>query len=238
MSLSENDIELLKKGFDIINKYRRQFYDRNYRYTWYEWFWIIRYAQAFTPRRAAKMLLVLDGEEQGAGGRISPKHIKDNINPVMQFWQDFFYYTPYFFSYLKFIHRLIEMDPELKAEYNKMLEGDDKDNDATISRMLEEHLNSLQQKLLEDNTSNVNNNNNDYYLGTNNDDFKAVKVGQERIRIYHSNKNYQKEMEEFKDGSRNERPKKKFSCTFSPSLLPMDVRIKLHKEGKVPIIQV
>ncbi len=101
--------------------------------------------------------------------------------------------------------------------------------------MLKEHTNSLQQKLLEDNTNNVNNSN-DYYLGTNNDDFKAVKVGQERIRIYHSNKNYQKEMEEVKNGSRKEKPKKKFSCTFSPSLLPMDVRIKLHKGGKVPII--
>jgi hypothetical protein len=116
------------------------------------------------------------------------------------------------------------------------LEGDDKDNDATINKMLKGHLNSLQQKLLEDNTSSNVNNNNDYYLGTNNDDFKAVKVGQERIRIYHSNKNYQNEMNEFKKKSRKERPKKKFSCTFSPSLLPMDVRIKLHKEGKVPII--
>ena len=51
------------------------------------------------------------------------------------------------------------MDPALKAEYNKMLEEDHKDNDATINRMLEEHSNSLHQKLLEDNTSNVNNNN-------------------------------------------------------------------------------
>ena len=50
---------------------------------------------------------------------------------------------------------------------------------------------------------------NDYYLGTNNDDFKAVKVGQERIRIHHSNKNYHKELEEFKNGSRKEKPKKK-----------------------------
>src|SRR5690348_16538798 len=146
--LSESDIEVLKKGFDIINKYRRQFYDRNYRYTWYEWFWIVRYAQAFTPRRAAKMLSVIDGEEQGAGGRISPKHIKDNINLVMKFWQDYFYYSPYFFSYLKFIHRLIKRDPELKAEYNMILEGDHKDNDTTINRMLEEHINSMQQKLL------------------------------------------------------------------------------------------
>lgn len=44
-------------------------------------------------------------------------------------------------------------------------------------------------------------------------------------------------MEEYNNGLREEKPKKKFSCTFSPSLLPMDIRIKLHKEGKVPIMQ-
>jgi len=184
------------------------------------------------------MLSVIDGEEQGAGGRISPKHIKDNINLVMKFWQDYFYYSPYFFSYLKFIHRLIKRDPELKAEYNMILEGDHKDNDTTINRMLEEHINSMQQKLLDENTASNIKNKNDYYLGTNNDDFKAEKIGQERIRIHHSNKNHQNEMEEFKNGLRKEKPKKKISCTFSPSLLPMDIRIKLHKEGKVPIIQI
>ena len=207
---SENDIEGLEKGFDIINKYRRQFYDRNYRYTWLEWFWIVRYAQAFSPKKAAKMLLALDGEEQGeAGGRMSPKYIKDNINPVMRFWQDYFCYSPYFFSYIQYIHRLIDSDPELKDEYKKMLERDKKENDVTIDNMLKEHGNSLQQKLLENTTSNVNNNNDDYYLGTSNEDFKAVKVGQERIRIYHSNKNYQKEMEEFKNGLRKEKPEEK-----------------------------
>ena len=85
------------------------------------------------------MLLALDGEEQGAGGRISLKHIKDKINPVMQFWQDFFYYAPYFFSFLESIHSLIENDPELKAEWDKMLEEDCKDNNATVNRILEDH---------------------------------------------------------------------------------------------------
>jgi hypothetical protein len=236
--LSENDREALRKACDIVNKYSRQFYDRNYRYTWYEWFWIVRYAQAVSSRRAAKMLLALDGEgEERSRDRISPKHIKDKINPVIKFWQDFFYYARYFFYFLKFIRRLIKGDPELKAEYNKILEGNHKEDDTTINKMLEEHLTALQQKLLEDNNNNVNNNN-DYYLGTNKDDFKPVKIRPERIRIHHSNKNYQKEMEEFKNGSRKEKPKKKISCTFSPSLLPVDVRIKLHKEGKVPIIQI
>jgi hypothetical protein len=105
--------------------------------------------------------------------------------------------------------------------------------------MLREHSKALQQKLLNgDATDVIDKNNNDYFLGTNTDDFKAAKVGPERIRVHHSNKDYQKEMEEFKNGSRKEKPKKKISCTFSPALLPMDVRIKLHKEGKVPIIQI
>ena len=73
-------------------------------------------------------------------------------------------------------------------------------------------------------------------LGT--DDFNITKVGHERIRIHHSNPNYQMEMTDFRSGLRKEKPKKKVSCTFSPSSLPMDVRIELHKEGKVPIIQI
>jgi hypothetical protein len=237
--LSEEEIKILRKAFDIINKYTRQFYDRNYRYTWYEWFWIVRYAQAFTPGKAAKMLLALDGEHgEGDMGRISPKHIKDKINPVLKFWQDYFNYSPYFFNFLKFVHRLIEKDPQLDAEHNKRLEKDHEDNDITINKMLEEHSGALQQKLLKGNITNNTKNNDDYYLGTNNDDFKAAKTGPERVRIHHSNKNYQKEAEEFKNGLRKEKPKKKISCTFSPSLLTMDVRIKLHKEGKVPIMQI
>ena len=47
------------------------------------------------------MLLALDGGEQGAGGRMSPKHIKDNINPVMQFWQDFFLLYSSFFHFFE-----------------------------------------------------------------------------------------------------------------------------------------
>jgi hypothetical protein len=237
--VSEEDIKILRKAFDIINKYTRQFYDRNYRYTWYEWFWIVRYAQAVTPGNAAKMILALDGElGEGARGGISPKHIKDKIKPVLKFWQDYFYFSPYFFNFLKFIHNLIKRDSELSVQYNKILEGDHNDNDSTINKMLEAHSEALKQKLLKDSATDVNNNNNnDYFLGTNNDDFKAAKVGPERIRIHHSNKNYQKEMEEFKNGSRKKKPKKKISCTFSPALLPMNIRIKLHKEGKVPIIQ-
>ena len=230
--LAGNNEEVLRKSFDVIDNYRRQFWDRNYRYTWYERYWIVRYAQAFTPRRAAKMLLALDGEK----GRLSPKHVKDMVKPVIKFWEDYFNYSPYFFNFLKIMHSLIEKDPVLKLVYRKIKERSEQDNENYRKEMLEEHLKILQLKS-ELNVTNINININDYYLGTNNDNFKAAKIRPERVRIHHSNPNYQKEMGEFKNGLRKEKPKKKISCTFSPLKLPIDVRIKLHKEGKVPIIQ-
>jgi hypothetical protein len=206
-----------------------QFYDRNFKYTWYEWFWIIRYAEAHTAKRSAKMLSVLDGTK-GEREKISPKHIKNKKNIVIGFWQDYFYYVPYFFKFLKSMHLLIEKDPELKAEYSRILEDNNYENEATIEKMLEGHTKVLQHKLLDDNTTYSVNDRDDYYLGANNDDFKAVKIGQERIRIHHSNKNFKKEMLEFKNGSRKEKPKKKISCTFNPFLLPITPRVLLNLE--------
>jgi hypothetical protein len=229
--LFEEKKEILKKAFDIINTYRKQFSNRNWRYTWFEWFWIVRYAQAFSTRRAAKMLLALDGKE----GSMSPEHIKDQMHSVLKFWEEFIHYSPYFFNFLKLVHKLIEKDPELKEEYRKSIEQDENDNENYGKMMLQEHLERIQQRQQLHNDGN-DNNNNDYY-GANNNDFKITKIRPERVRIHHSNPNYQKEIEQFRRGLRKEKPKKKISCTFSPSLLPIDVRIKLHKEGKTPIVQ-
>ncbi|MGB0028190.1 MAG: hypothetical protein WBP64_15245, partial [Nitrososphaeraceae archaeon] len=180
--LSEN-YEVLKQAFAIINRFRKHFSDRNYRYTLYEWFWIVRYAHVFTPGKSDKMLLALDGD----GGKISLKHIRDMIRPVMKFWEKYFCYSPYFFEFLKIMHHPKEM--------------------------LEEHLKTLQMK--EDHNFVSGNNINDYYLGTNNDNFKAGKIGAERVRIHHSNPYYQKELKEFRNGLGKEKPKKKISCTFN-----------------------
>jgi hypothetical protein len=222
--LSGENRQILTKAFDVIKTYRKPFSNRNWRYTMFEWFWIVRYAQAFTPRRAAKMLVALDREE----GRISPKHIKDQIEPILKFWEEFFSYGPYFFKFLKLMHYIIKMDPELTEEYRGILHQHEKDNNNDRKKILEGHFERMEQT-----QQGV-----DCYNGVNDDDFKAKRIGPERVRIDHSNSSYQKEMEEFKNGLRKEKPKKKISCLFSPSLLPMDVRIKLHKEGKVPIIQI
>jgi len=176
------------------------------------------------------MLLSLDGKE----GSMSPKHIKDQMQSVIKFWEEFIHYSPYFFNFLKLMHKLIEKDPELKEENRKIIEQDGNDNENYRKIMLEEHFEGIQQKQLQNDGND--NNNNDYY-GANNNDFKITKIRPERVRIHHSNPNYQKEIEQFRIGLRKEKPKKKISCTFSPSLLPIDVRIKLHKEGKIPIVQ-
>ena len=69
-----------------------------------------------------------------------------------------------------------------------------------------------------------------------------LEVGLERIRVHHSNPNYQKEMQEFEKlskmgqravKSRKKQPRKKTTCIFSPFELPVDKIEKLQAEGKV-----
>ena len=52
--LSGEREQILTKAFNVVDTYRKQFSNRNWRYTWFEWFWIVRYAQAFTPRRVCE----------------------------------------------------------------------------------------------------------------------------------------------------------------------------------------
>ena len=67
-------------------------------------------------------------------------------------------------------------------------------------------------------------------------DDRAIKTRPERIRIHHSNPHYQEEPEEYRKGLRKEKPRKKKSCgPFDPSILPMEVRTRLHNENVVPL---
>ncbi|MGG6460302.1 MAG: hypothetical protein ACM3JQ_02630 [Candidatus Eiseniibacteriota bacterium] len=85
--------DTMNKAFEVIDTYRKQFSDRNYQYTYIEWFWIVRYAQVTSARRAIKMLTALDGEEE----KLSTKHVKDKMNSVLKFWEEFIQYSPHFF---------------------------------------------------------------------------------------------------------------------------------------------
>lgn len=219
--------DTMNKAFEVIDTYRKQFSDRNYQYTYIEWFWIVRYAQVTSARRAIKMLMALDGEEE----KLSTKHVKDKMNSVLKFWEKFIQYSPHFFNFLTEMHHLIEKDPELKNEYSKIKQHNDDIDRRYVLRMLDEHFQGLPLNLTDSNDTN------DYFKGLKEDSFKASKLTGPRVRIYHSNSNYKKEMQDYNKKLIKKRPKKKISCTFNPSKLPIDVRVRLHKEGKVPIIE-
>lgn len=226
--LNEHE-EKLKKAFNVINRYRNQFPNHNWRYTWYEWFWIIRYAQKEGFGKTKQMLLSLDGD----GHSLSRKGIRDQITPTMNFWKDFLTYAPIFFEFLRIVRSFIPHNQELKHENNNRLKQTEEENLNNMKKMVKEHLDRIRQH------NYVPINDKRYgckvceSLPTYYDDFKAIRKGPERLRIYHSNRNFQKEMEEYKQGSRHEKPKRKTVCYIDPRRLSLAIRVKLHKEGKV-----
>lgn len=224
--LNENE-DIYTKAFEVINQYRKQFSDRNYRFTYFEWFWIIRYAQVTTPRNTVRMLIALDGKE----GIVSTMHIKNKMRSVLVFWNEFNRYGPYFFKFVKYMHYLIEKDPQLNSVYNKIQQQHDETDKQYVRGMLDEHFQGLFLN------QNGDNDDNDYFRGIKEDSFKVSKFSLPRVRIHHSNPYYQRELKEYEKKGRNmTKPKKKVACTFDPSKLPLEVKIRLHNERKVPII--
>jgi hypothetical protein len=64
-TLPQEILDILKKAFNTIKQYRKQFSNKKRYYTWYEWFWIVRYAQVETSRLATNMLETIDGKING-----------------------------------------------------------------------------------------------------------------------------------------------------------------------------
>jgi hypothetical protein len=131
------------------------------------------------------------------------------------------------------IQLFIQNNRELKQENDKRLKQLEEKNLSDATKMVKEHLDRIAQhnyvpindkrygcKMCES-------------LPTYYDDFKAIRKGPERLRIYHSNPNYQKEMDEYKGGLRPEEPRRKTVCYIDPRELSPAIRAKLHKEGKV-----
>jgi hypothetical protein len=65
-------------------------------------------------------------------------------------------------------------------------------------------------------------------------DNEIIKVGDERIRIHHSNLNYKREMQQFNDGLLEQKPRRKWSCgPFYPYKLPSAKVEELRRKGKL-----
>jgi hypothetical protein len=230
MAYAHKHEEKIGKAFDVINTYRIQFPNHNWRYTLYEWLWIAKYAKKEGIGKTRDMLSSLDGQ----AGRISRKYIKNQIDPVMKFWEDFVRYAPYFFKFLNIMNYVIAHDTKLIEENKSRTEQLEEKNLEDIKKIVKEHLDRIGQHPY---TANNNDGNygcqkcedfNSYY-----NYIKAIRAGPERIQINHSNPNYQKEMEAFKKGLKKDKPRKKTVCYIDPNMLSPEIRADLHKQGKV-----
>jgi len=219
-------LSLIKKGAKVFNKYRKALFYQNWKYTLYEWFWIVAYAKSEGIGKTLRMLRALDGEKEG---KVSRRHIRKMLGCTIRFWEEFQEYCPYLFKFRKLILAYIKADPELKEKYEKLREQSRKEDEDYVKRIRETCLDDLIKQVTGNEVTDI------HKIKTNNDD-RATKIGHERIRIHHSNPHYQKELEEYRKGLRKEKPQKKKSCgPFDPSTLPIEVRAKLHNENKVPL---
>jgi hypothetical protein len=221
----------IHKAGEIYDRYVKPFSNKRWHYTWVERFWIVAFAKARGIGNTLNMLRALDGDR----GRVSNKYLKNLTEPTLKFWEDYYEYMPSLFELLYKGHALIDSDQELKIKYQKMLER----HRIEIERYQKETIsNYLKQALLQSDYGG-----NDGYKGngkeetSKHDDYlRVTRARPDRIRIYHYNPNYKKEMEERKKGIRKEDPWKRKRCgPFRLSQLPPNIIFQLTKEGRLQI---
>ena len=164
--------------------------------------------------------------------KLSPKHIKDQIEPVIAFWLDFFEYASHYLAYLNTIGRITKNDPELsKLDQQESVQYDTKANnfiEDLTSTHRQETLNHTSSK--KDNGPGPESKETKSGFGFQ----KVPRVSKEIILVRHPNLNYKKEMSEFRKGLRKEKPKRKTSsCYFDPWKQLPEVLGALIKKGKI-----
>jgi hypothetical protein len=136
----EGKDSLIQKGSLFLNRYRQPFSDARWRYPWIEHFWIALYAHVVSPRQAAKMVTILEGQ---VGRKISPKYIKNRIQSTTEFWCNFFEYVPHYLRYLITIESVCRNDPELSKIDQLESEKRDKENENDIGEIGRTHLDQV-----------------------------------------------------------------------------------------------
>ena len=222
----------IQKGSQLFNRYREPFSNAKWTYTWAEWFWIVLYAHVVSGREAARMISALDGQSMD---KLSSKQIKNQIGPVIRFWQDFFEYVPHYLTYLNEIESLTRNDPELFKI--GLLESEE--NDRMESKVIQDLIRIRSPECLCFETGR----NIDSYAGRGSEltdqrfeIHRVIKVGKEMIRVRHPNPNYKREMDEFRKGLRTKKPQRKTSsCYFDPWKQKLEVLAALVKKGKIDV---
>lgn len=231
--VNEGRFSLIQKGSQLFNRYREPFSNAKWMYTWAEWFWIVLYAHVVSARQAARMITALDGQSMG---RLSSKRIKNQIEPVICIWQDFFKYVPHYLAYLNEIESLIKNDPELF----KFGQLESEENDRLEMKVIQDLIRTHSPECL---VFLEISRNEDIYAGRRSEltdqrfgIHRVTKVGKEMIRVRHPNPNYKLEMDEFRKGLRTKKPQRKTSsCYFDPWKQKPDVLAALVKKGKIDV---
>jgi hypothetical protein len=229
---SPEKVSFMDEAFKMVNTYREQFSNKKWRYTWVEWFWIVAYTKSENIGKTRSMLRALDGKE----GIMSYRHVRNMIERVIKFWEDYFEYVSYFFEFFQKVQTVIEGDQELNSEYKKMLLQDQIENEKYIMNMLNKHFKNRGLNPSSNGSGEDEEINKEQNLLNNGIDFKITRTRPDRIRIYHYNQNYTQEIDEYKKGLRKERPKIRKRCgPFSLSKLPSHAVMELYKQGKLKI---
>lgn len=200
-------LPLILEGAKVYSEYMAQFYNPNWKYTWYEWFWIVRYAQAFSVGKAVKMLRYLDGDN----GKISRKYVRDQIDRVLDFWKRFLLYIQFFLVFREIIIEcVIKVNPDLNEEYEEILDkkrAGCKEYESEIRQAFADQREFSHSRLarLEEKY--------EFHDGKIRMDNEIEKIGLERIRIYH--------------------PDTRKTCIFDPIKLPVKVYERYIREGKI-----
>jgi hypothetical protein len=214
---SDENMAFIKKAFDLIGKYKQPFISKNWDYTWIEWFWIVRYSYAESPKRAVRMLQALDGKTK----KISLKQIKNKSRETLEFLERFFYYYPRIIIFIsKILEPILEKDIPLKEEYEAALKRDRQENEVNIGQIaskrwkeMMEYNNNNQSQLKEQKqmqfiTNDAMDNNQDFVIN--------IKDRGKRIRIYH-----------YVNG------KRKRCGPFKLSDLPIAAIMQLYNDGRI-----
>jgi hypothetical protein len=178
---------------------------------------------------------------------INAIYIKRQIKPVFKFWTEFFDYIHYFFFFRSLIiSSVILNNSELTEKLKRILEEKKIDREDYKKEMIHQYL--AQRQLSQNQIQNFSLSQNDNIANEkekNSIDNNSVKndllmdngitiVGDQRIRIHHSNPNYKREMQQYSDHPLNQKPKRKWSCgPFQPHELPRWKVEEMRREGKL-----
>jgi hypothetical protein len=137
---------------------------------------------------------------------ISAKQIKNRKQSILDFLEKFIYYYHFYVNLRVIALDFLKKDNALMEEYKKLSNEEETVNEAELKDIAIKYLRDLNELT---NSNSRDNENSQKVNAALNDKYSIIsktRQKRDRIRIYHSNSNYLREMEEFKEGLRKNKP--------------------------------